>query len=62
MLALEAGEICLELPMENVIQGRPLDLCCEAAKLGTLSLLFFVLNFSCSCALGSLSLHTDIIS
>jgi len=27
LLTLEAGEICLELPMENVIDSGPLDLC-----------------------------------
>ena len=28
MLALEAGEICVEPSMEVVIDSRPLDLCC----------------------------------
>ena len=27
LLALEVGETCLELPMENVIDSGPLDLC-----------------------------------
>ena len=27
LLVVEAGETCLELPMENVIDSGPLDLC-----------------------------------
>ena len=39
MLALEAGEICIELPMRVVISSGPIDLRCHATKLGTRSML-----------------------